>query len=274
MRGKSSGTESLAPPHLNPLPAGERKRVGDFQVKNICALVLCGGKGKRLRAVVRNRPKPMALVNGKPFLDYVLEHVKSCGIKDIVLLTGYKSGIIQNYYAKNGVRILKEKTPLGTAGAIRNAAPHIGSYTFFILNGDSLCRADLGKMLKFHRVKKAGVTIALARQKQVADYGSVKRQPSGRITSFAEKRTQAAPGIVNAGIYLFDKRILSRIPAGKKYSLELDVFPKVKNCYGYLSGQPLLDIGTPERLQKAQAFLLSRLKNAPHPNLLPKGEKG
>ncbi len=231
------------------------------------AVVLCGGLGKRLRKIVGSRPKPMVLVNGRPFLDFVIERLLKYDISNIILCAGYKSDTIKKYYNRKKIAanivISNEKKPLDTAGAVKNANSKIKSNPFFVLNGDSICTVDFSKMLDFHIRKRASATIALTKMKKISDYGVVALDSEGKITAFNEKRKDAAAGLVNSGVYVFDKKVLSSIPCLQKYSLEYDLFPRLKNCYGYVTKATLLDIGTPERYRMAEKFLNMKSPSVP-----------
>ena len=225
----------------------------------LCAAVLCGGEGKRLRKVVRGRPKPMAPVDGVPFLDFIIAYLLRSGVRDIVLCTGYKSDVIEKHY-KRGVAgakvvISRENTPLGTAGALKRAEARIKSDPFLVLNGDSICAADLSRLLRFHLKKKALASVVLTKHTGRKDAGSVLTDRSGRVVRFSEKSGSGRGAFVNAGIYLLDRKILALIPKNRKYSLEYDLFPGLKGCYGTKSRAALLDIGVPERYKLAGKIL-------------------
>ena len=111
------------------------------------AVVLVGGKGTRLRSMVSDRPKPMADVLGKPFLEWILLHLKKQGIKRVFLSTGYKGEMVRDYFrdgASLGLCIgySQEEEPLGTGGAVRKALAHLKDSIFYVLNGDSFCFFD------------------------------------------------------------------------------------------------------------------------------------
>ncbi len=230
---------------------------------DIDVLILCGGLGKRLRRVLTGRPKPLALINGRPFLDILIGYVKDFGFRRFILCAGYKAGVIERYYdnfndpSRSEVLVSREKKLLGTAGAIKNAEPFIRSSVFLAMNGDSLCKVDLKKFLAFHSRKKARISLALTRIKDTSDYGKVSLGDSGRITGFSEKSRSTGYGLVSSGIYLFQKRALALIPAHRKVSLEKDFFPRLvsKGIYGYITDSVLIDIGTPERYKIAQKLI-------------------
>ena len=229
--------------------------------KEIDVLILCGGLGKRLRGVINDIPKPMAEINDRPFLDILIDYVARYGFRRVILCIGYMGDVIKQHYQERerslNILFSKEREPLGTGGAIKNAEPFIQSNPFLAMNGDSFCPVNLHTFLDFHTSKGALLSIALVRAKETQDYGVIALGESQRIVSFDEKigvGMETSPSFINAGIYLFDRSILSLIPSQKKYSLEYDLFPKVisKEFYGYVTSETLIDIGTPERYEKAK----------------------
>ncbi|MDD5348151.1 MAG: nucleotidyltransferase family protein [Candidatus Omnitrophica bacterium] len=230
-------------------------------ITGISVAILCGGLGKRIRPVVGDRPKPMAEINGRPFLDLILEYVAGCGIRDIVLCTGYKAGFIKDYY--RGMKFLKsrlafseEQSPLGTAGAIRNAQGKITGDPFFVLNGDSMCAVALADMLDFHYQHEARASMALVASDDRREKGTAELDGRARIVGFREKEARSTGNFfVNAGVYCLNRDIFSLIPENKPYSLEYDVFPGLDRCFGYVTKGTLIDIGTPEGFARARQLL-------------------
>jgi NDP-sugar pyrophosphorylase family protein len=232
----------------------------DIQPQDIDVVILCGGLGTRLQGVIHDRPKPMVKINGRPFLDILIDYVAHHGFVRFILCTGFKGDLIRRHYEtkrnKLGFFISEEKMPLGTAGAIKNAESFIGSNIFLVLNGDSLCEIDLKDFLNFHIGKSALSSIALTSLKSPKDYGVVELDGDYKVTRFSEKVFIKSNGLVNTGIYFFDRKIFKEIPSGEKRSLEYDIFPKIINqgVYGYVTEKKLLDIGTPERLKIAKNY--------------------
>jgi NDP-sugar pyrophosphorylase family protein len=224
-------------------------------------VILCGGMGTRLQGVEYDKPKPMLDFNNRPFLDLLIDHVGNYGFKRFVLCSGHKGNHIKEYFKKKKdgktYRISQETTPLGTAGAIKHAETAIISDIFLAMNGDSFCPIDLNSFLNFHYSKNALASVALAPMKDVLDYGGVILGEDDEIISFDEKSTTPSSGWVNAGIYMFGKKLLNQIPAEKKVSLEQEIFPSLtgQGLFGFTSQSRLLDIGTPERLQLARKLL-------------------
>jgi NDP-sugar pyrophosphorylase family protein len=230
-------------------------------IKSIDTVILCGGMGKRLRGLVDDRPKPMADINGRPFLDIILDYMASFGCRRFILFAGYMAESITDYYKSatkkdSEIIISVEKKPLGTAGAIKNSRSFIKSNPFFALNGDSICKIDLKGFLAFHSDKKALASVALTRARNKKRFGSVSLDRDNLVTRFSEKSdSDNERPLINAGIYIFDKSVLDFIPDGTPYSLEYDLFNKLNRFYGYITDKPLIDIGTPEDYLKAKEVL-------------------
>lgn len=228
------------------------------RAKDIDVVILCGGKGERLRSIVNDRPKPMAEFNERPFLSLLVEYVASFGFRRFILSIGYKGEAIREYFGAgvNACDILycEEKEALGTGGAVKKAKPLIRSNPFLVMNGDSFCRLDLRKFIDFHIKNRALLSIALVSQRGNQNSGKVKIEAAGRIARFEEKKARGAGHFDSAGIYLMDKSIFSFMGKKKKFSLEYDLFPAIleKRCYGFKQKLDLVDFGFPEGYLRAQ----------------------
>ena len=242
------------------------------------AVILCGGMGSRLRSVVNDRPKPMAEINDRPFLDILIDSFAEFGLRRFVLCAGYMSDIIRDYYSSStGSRqfvISDEHKPLGTAGAIRNAAEHIRSDTFLVANGDSFCSVDLGAFYDFHSARNAFMSMVVTETQNTGDCGLVSLDDLQRIVGFEEKNQQSRSRYINAGIYLLQKGALSLIPGNTSFSLERDLFPSLINrdSYAFVTGGRLFDIGTPARFASAIKHLARdrlQLSCRHHPSVGP-----
>ncbi len=233
----------------------------DSLLKNIDVLILCGGLGKRLRSVVGETQKVMASVDDRPFLDLLLQYLANQGFRRIILLTGYQGEIVAQHYQQNPwgltIEFSKEKKPLGTGGAIKNAKTFVQSSPFFALNGDCFCAMDYEKFLKFHLKKKALATLSVSKIRNKKDFGSIVLNGHGEIQGFLEKTSQNVSPVVNTGIYCFEKEIFRWMPKKNKFSIETEFFPALvgKKFFGFPSRASFLDIGTPERYQMANKIL-------------------
>ena len=227
------------------------------------AIVLCGGKGSRLASVVSNVPKPMALVNGRPFVEYVLEKLVACGIVErAILASGHLAGHIKDVYPdkyKNMQLVHScETEPLGTAGAILLAMKYLSvSKPFFVLNGDSYIDVDFVALLDTLIKMRVSGALAIHRVPDVARFGTVNCKGNA-VTSFSEKSGVNASGTINAGVYAFTYEALSKYIDVEGYlSLEQTVLPELaeSGCLAALeSGTKFVDIGLPETYAGAQTF--------------------
>ncbi len=223
------------------------------------ALILSGGLGLRLRSVLDDCPKPLAVVAGKPFLEYLLLWLKTQGVTSIILCTGYRGELIQEYFGCGNVLGLRlryscESEPLGTGGALKLAGPLIESEEFLVLNGDSFFDVDLRELISTHRRRRAQATIALAEVEDTHRYGSVEMNAQGEIVRFLEKG-RGGDGFVNAGVYVFRAEILALIPQGCAVSLEHEIFPNLvgRGLYGLPARGYFVDIGVPDEYLRLQA---------------------
>jgi len=228
--------------------------------ENTDVVILCGGLGTRLRECVSDRPKSMADIQHTPFVQILIEQFRGFGFRRFILCTGYMSGVVKSYFrgytGDAEIVISEEPMPLGTAGAIRHAQAIIQSDPFLVTNGDSYCSVPLDSFCEFHAARAAEMSMVVTATDQPEDYGSVAIDQTGRISSFREKNSGTQFGLVSAGIYLLQRHILQYIPPGTACSLELDVFPRLMGrcCYAYVNTAPVFDIGTPERLARAEHY--------------------
>ncbi|HEY7309373.1 MAG TPA: nucleotidyltransferase family protein [Gemmataceae bacterium] len=233
-------------------------------LEDVTAAILAGGLGTRLRSRIADRPKVLAPVRGRPYLAYLLDQLAEARVRRVVLLTGYLADQIRTAFGETyaGLHLTysDEPSPRGTAGALRDALPHLPSSSVLLLNGDSFCAASLLDFRAFHRRCCADLILVLTRVEDSSRYGRVCVAPDGRILRFEEKNQAAGAGWVNAGIYLLQRSLIEEIPADGPASLERDLFPMWaagKRCCAFLSGAPFLDIGTPESYAQAEAFFAS-----------------
>jgi NDP-sugar pyrophosphorylase family protein len=241
------------------------------------ALILAGGLGKRLRAAFDTGPKSMAPVGDRRFLEYLLVWLRSAGIKDLILCVGYRKNQIQSWLRDGSdwglrIRYSEEKRLLGTAGALKQAEEMLSTQNCLVINGDSFLDVDLRKMYRFHQRHDALATIAIARVRNSARYGTVQLDRSEKIVAFQEKRknittsgrslSPAGMQLINGGVYLFQRRFFDSIPARRATSLEKEIFPRLVggDLYGFVSCGYFIDIGVPSDFERAQTELRKRFR--------------
>jgi NDP-sugar pyrophosphorylase family protein len=221
--------------------------------KPLDALILVGGKGARLQSVVRDRPKPMAEVAGRPFVEWLLLALRAQGVRRVIFCTGYMSEVIEAHFRDGRqwdmeVVYSRDPIPLGTAGAVRYALSQVPSDRFLVMNGDSYCRVDISRLEEVHTTRGACATIWLVRVNDCRRYGSVVIGEDGIVQDFREKSAEKCAGLINAGIYLLEREVAETIPDGRPVSMETEFFPGLigHGLYAVVGDGPFLDIGTPE----------------------------
>jgi D-glycero-alpha-D-manno-heptose 1-phosphate guanylyltransferase len=223
------------------------------------AIVLAGGFGTRLQGVINDRPKSMALINGRPFLEYLLDYLIRQGISRTVLSVGFKRDSIISHFGADyrGMEIdyAIEEEPMGTGGGIRLGFWKIKADRAVVMNGDSLFMADIGKMGEKHLVRKADVTLALRKLDDTGRYGRVVISSQGRIKGFEEKNQQAGPGYISAGVYFMEKSFIMEPRFRGRFSIEKECFERYfssSRMFGFPADGYFIDIGIPEDYEKAQ----------------------
>ena len=181
------------------------------------AIILAGGRGKRLKPVTDYVPKPLVPIKNIPIIEWQIKYLKKFGIKEVIICTGYKTDMIESYLnmKKLGIKIKFsiEKSPLGTGGAIKKAGKMINEKSFFVINGDTITNIDLRKLAS----KKNSIAAIELRTK----YGILEVE-SDKIINFKEKK-EIPDTWMNAGIYHLQKEIIKKLPV--KGDIEKTVFP-------------------------------------------------
>jgi NDP-sugar pyrophosphorylase family protein len=231
------------------------------------AVILAGGLGKRLRVVVSDRPKPMAEINGRPFILYLFDQLIEVGLSRVIVSTGY----LRDYFRRElGTRYRtleivysEEQLSLGTAGALKLATKHLTSENVLVMNGDTYLDVDFVDFFSCHCRWQSEVTLALTTTDCKTQFGQVEIDVGGEITRFDEKSIgQGDDNWVNAGYYFIQTDTIKNIPTSYPLSLERDLFPSLTKTkfYGYKTSGKFVDIGTPQSLQHAQ-FLLENIRD-------------
>lgn len=233
------------------------------------AIIIAGGLGTRLRPLTYNRPKPVIPLVNKPFVIHQIELLKKYGINEVILNLHYLSDSIKLIFGNGqdlGVKIdySIEESPLGTAGAVKNAQKYFkGEDIIIVFNGDVLTDINISDIINFHKKNGAQATITLTRVEDPTHYGLVMTDENARVRKFLEKPSweHVTTNTINAGIYILNASIFNDVPANSVYSFERDLFPKLlaedKKVFGYISDAYWLDIGSPEKYLKAHKDILT-----------------
>ena len=229
-------------------------------------ILLVGGFGTRLKPLTNEAPKPMLPVAGLPVTEHQILAAKKAGIHTLVLATSYLAEVFTPYFgdgAKWGMKILYavEKEPLGTGGAIRNAAQLLSrDEPIVVFNGDVLSRHSIADQIAFHVAKKADVTLHLIDVEDARAFGCVPTDADGRVTAFLEKMENPVSRSINAGCYIFSPEVIDEIPLGKVVSIERETFPKLvadgRAVFGFKDQSYWLDVGNPAALFKGSRDLI------------------
>ena len=226
-----------------------------------CAIVLAGGLGTRLRSLVSDVPKPMAPINGRPFLSYLLDYWIAQGVSSFVISVGYKHEAIIGYFGKiykgTPIKYAVEPFPLGTGGGLCLAFELLNQdEPFLLLNGDTFFSVDLNALLHFAHERNADWCISLFKTLDIDRYMGVNLSKDSRILSL-KGSYNGIENMANGGVYVINPRTLmpSHNKLGNKFSIEEDLIAKEikrgKNIVGYSSDAFFIDIGVPSDYQRA-----------------------
>ena len=228
------------------------------------AVILAGGQGTRLRPLTATCPKPLLPIANVPMIRRIVDRLPP-DVDEVLLAVNYKLDMLRDYFASHDigrtVRVVEEKEPLGTAGAIKNVEKHIKG-PFFVFNGDILDSLDLEAFRRFHDKRKAAGTLALWSVSDPRHFGVVEMKGE-RIVRFVEKpetKEQAPSNLANAGTYLLDPAVFDLIKPDTPTSIERETFPALLASGAALYGYPFegfwVDCGRPETYLKANEAIL------------------
>ena len=245
--------------------------------EDLAAVLLVGGMGTRLQSILPSTPKPLAPVGATPFLELLVLQLRAQSIRRLVMCTGHLADQIEDQLGDGhkwdvSIEYSKETQPLGTAGAVKCAERYLTQASdFLVMNGDSFLEMDFHQLIRFHREHDGLVSMAVRRVPDAARYGTVQQGTDHRVVGFLEKTGSPVPGIVNGGVYVFNRAVLEHIPDGAA-SLERDVFPRLLELGMYAAEQDgmFIDIGTPEDYARAQ-MLYRNLQQAAHAGCQERG---
>lgn len=242
------------------------------------AILLVGGEGTRLRPLTLNTPKPMLPVAGYPITAHQIAKLAAAGISQVMLATSYRAEVFDSWLATQDylnvqIQIAVEQTPLGTGGAIRNAADLLGlapGESVVVLNGDVLSGHDLSAQLDQYQASGAAASLHLVSVPDPRAFGLVPTDSNQRVLAFLEKPKTEAEVVtdqINAGCYILDYAVVQRIAPNTPASVERDVFPSALKSgiemIGYLDNSYFLDLGTPFSYIQGSADLVQQVVGSP-----------
>ena len=226
------------------------------------AVILAGGLGTRMRPVTETIPKPMIAVAGKPFLEHQLELLRVAGIDDVLLLVAYLGEQIQQYFGDGGkvgcaISYSFESPPLGTGGALKNAEARLLD-CFVLVNGDTYLAIDyLALVEKFAELNCAGLIVAYKKPETAFEHIPANQVPNnlavgsdGAVMAY-RKRNPEGLSHIDAGVIVLKKEILLGLPAGRKCSLEEEIYPRLiaqSEMRAWVTSEPFYDMGSPAGL--------------------------
>ncbi len=237
------------------------------------AVILAGGKGTRLAPLIKNTPKSLVKIGGKPVIEHQILLLRKYGIKDIWILLGYLGNEIKEYLGNGkkwnvNIRYHQEKEPLGTAGAVKTLAEKVKE-DFLVFSGDVMLDLNLKKFINWHGEKKEKIaSIVVHSTDHPSDSDLVEIDDSERITNFLIRphpEGKILPDLSIASVFIFSPKILQYMPESKKSDIEKDILPVIlkskEKLYGYKTPEYIKDMGTPERLKKiSQDFASGKIK--------------
>jgi mannose-1-phosphate guanylyltransferase len=246
--------------------------------KNRSAILLVGGMGTRLQPLTFSTPKPLLKVAGVPFTERQIARAITAGVTEVVLATSFKAELFEPYFGDGSrwgisIKYAVESEPLGTGGAIRNAASLLtGDGPVAIFNGDVLSEHDLAGQFDYHDSHGADVTLYLTEVADARPFGAVELDEANHVLAFNEKMANPPTNIINAGCYTFSRSVFEAIPANTVVSVERETFPGLladgARVMGFLDRSYWLDIGTPAALMAATQHFLKAESNDGRGNLI------
>jgi D-glycero-alpha-D-manno-heptose 1-phosphate guanylyltransferase len=223
------------------------------------AIILCGGLSTRLGDITKETPKILLEIGGKSILDWQLEKLKALGVKEVVLAAGHLAHVLHDTVgnSREGMELIYaiEDKKLGTGGAIKHAMAYVSEpeASTWVLNGDILYTIDFADMADQLVPASDGIMLGVLVE-DASTYGTLEYDGVHHLVAFKEKEGLEKPGYINGGLYLLTDRFKNYFPKDDAFSIEYDVFPRVRGMSVYLSESPWIDVGVPERLAWARAY--------------------
>ncbi len=226
------------------------------------AIILAGGLGTRLKSAVPDLPKCMAPINGRPFLAFLIDHLRQEGVQSFIFSLGYRHEVIELFlktaYPGLSYKCSIEEEPLGTGGAVLRACTSAAFNHVIVVNGDTLFAVDIEALSDFHIHRSAECSLALKPMRNSDRYGVVEISENQEILHFHEKKWYDE-SLINGGVYALDREKFSRRELPPKFSFEKDYLEKYHtggNMFGLVQDRYFIDIGIPADYERAQTELI------------------
>ena len=239
------------------------------------AVLLVGGKGTRLRPLTMSAPKPMLPAAGVPFVTHQLARAREAGVTHVVLATSYKAEVFEEYFGDGSalgleLEYVTEREALGTGGAIRNVADRLRcgpGDPVVVFNGDVLSGHDIAAQVRRHVETQAAVTLYLTTVEDPRAFGCVPIDADGAVTAFLEKDPNPVTNLINAGCYVFTRKVIDTIPANQVVSVERETFPGLlaagTRVSSFVDATYWLDLGTPAAFVRGSCDLVMGVAPSP-----------
>ncbi len=233
----------------------------DEQIGDLTAIILAGGLGTRLRTIVNDRPKVLAMVAGRPFGEWVVMGLRAVGIRHLIFCTGYLGEMVREHFQDGStwgmtIDYSHEKELLGTGGALRHCLSLVRSDPVLVMNGDSYCGVNISEYLQWHVAIPRVGSMVVVKTDNPERFGTVQMAGDGSIKDFKEKTIGSEVSWINAGIYLLSRQILESIPLEQAVSLEREILTRWvgKGLWGFPNFGAFGDMGTPQGMREAEDF--------------------
>jgi mannose-1-phosphate guanylyltransferase len=228
-------------------------------LKGIDVAILAGGLGTRIKDLLGDTPKVLAPINGRPYLNYLLEWLDGFGVSRIVMCLGHLAQKVEDHLQdRRGIECIVEPEPLGTGGAVRFCRDAFRSDHLLVMNGDTWLEMDLAPFVAAHLNSKSNISMVCVHVEDITRYGKV-RIDNHLVTGFTEKNSKdKGPGFINGGVYLLSQKALDDLCRMNARSLEIDFFYELKpgSILAFIPERAkFIDIGTPESLATAVSVL-------------------
>lgn len=221
------------------------------EYRDLKVLILCGGKGERLKPLTESVPKPLVKINERPILSYLLSHFESYGFRKFVIAVGYKSESVKRYFKQNHRNLQVEIVDSGDADIIeriKDAAKYL-SDDFIVSYGDTLADVDLEGLIRFHNGHDGDISVTCYPLQ--SQFGVLEISDNGRVASFVEK--PVLDKWINIGYFYFSNRIMGKVRKHKHFLDFLHETIHENRLYSYKHRGVHITVNTIKELRDAES---------------------